>query len=183
VEDLLAEVIRMAEARRQLNARRGFQGWTQRYGESFNESTCLPDLSDATLASLIEAGEQTSLAIHDLVMGVKNLGRGAQFHSLDTSQKMAIMDIAIFLLDQLRFECMRRLGWIDGYATMTIPLVDLISDFQTDFAATKNETPTLTTSHPRYQDYQNEFDMDRGAFLRRLIPEAIETFQQRLKSS
>jgi hypothetical protein len=116
-------------------------------------------------------------------MGVKNLGKGAQFHSLDTSQKMAIMDIAIFLLDQLRFECMRRLGWINGYATMTIPMVDLISKFETGFAAAKNQTPELSPAHPRYQDYLNEFDMDRGAFLRRLIPEAIETFQQRLKSS
>jgi hypothetical protein len=182
-EDPLAEVIRMDEARRQIGARRGFQSWTQRYGESFDESTCLPNLSDSTLGSLIEAGEQTSLAIHDLVMGVKNLGKGAHFHSLDTSQKMAIMDIAIFLLDQLRFECMRRLGWINGYATMAVPMVELISGFETGFAAVKNQTPELLPGHPRYQDYMNEFDMDRGAFLRRLIPEAIETFQQRLKSS
>jgi hypothetical protein len=179
----LAEVIKMAEARRQLSARRGFQSWTQRYGELFDASTCLGDLSDATLGALIEAGEQTSLAIHDLVMGVKNLGSGARFHSLDTSQKMAIMDVAIFLLDQLRFECMRRLEWIEGHATMNVPLVDLISNFQSAFAATKNQTPVLSPSHPRYPEYLHEFEMDRGAFLRRLIPEAIETFQQRLKTS
>ncbi len=179
----MAQVIKMQEARRQISARRGFQSWTQRYGESFDDRTCLSDLSDTTLGTLIEAGEQTSLALHDLIMGVKNLGRGAQFHGLDTSSKMVVMDIAIFLLDQLRFECMRRLGWIEVFATMKMPLVDLINDFQAGFAADKNQTPTLSPEHPRYQDYLNEFDMDRGAFLRRLIPEAIETFRQRLKSS
>jgi hypothetical protein len=179
----LAEVIKMADARRQLNARRGFRSWTQRYGESFDDTTCLPDLSDATLASLIEAGEKTSLAIHDLIMGVKHLGGGAQFHSLDTSHKMAVMDIAIFLLDQLRFECMRRLGWIEGYDTAAIPMVDLISDFGSGSAVGENVTPGLSASHPRYQEYVDEYDMDRGAFLRRLIPEAIETFQKRVQSS
>jgi hypothetical protein len=179
----LAEVIRLDEARRQLSARRGFQGWIQRYGEPFGDSTCLADLSASTLGSLIEAGEQTSLAIHDLIMGVRNLGRGSQFQNLDNSQKMAVMDIAIFLLDQLRFECMRRLGWIEGFHTMNIPLVDLIINYPHGYSSVKNETPSLLPSHPRYQDYLREYDMDRAAFLRRLIPEAIETFKQRMGSS
>jgi hypothetical protein len=179
----LAEVIHLDEARRQLSARRGFQGWIQRYGEPFSDSTCLSDLSAATLGSLIEAGEQTSMAIHDLIMGVKNLGRGSQFQNLDNSQKMAVMDVAIFLLDQLRFECMRRLGWIEGFHSMNIPLVDLITNYPYGHSSVKNQTPSLSPSHPRYQDYLREYDMDRAAFLRRLIPEAIETFKQRLGSS
>lgn len=179
----MAEVIHFGEARRQLSARRGFQGWTQRYGESFNESTCLPDLSESTLGSLIEAGEQTSLAIHDFIMGVKNLGRGSQFQDLDNSQKMAVMDIAIFLLDQLRFECMRRLGWVETYATMNMPLVDLITSYTDGHSTMGDQTPSLSPSHPRYQEYLGEYDMDRAAFLRRLIPDAIETFKQRLRSS
>lgn len=179
----MAEVIRLDQARRQLYARRGFQGWIQRYGEAFDDSTCLLDLSESNLASLIEAGEQTSLAIHDLIMGVKNLGRGIQFQSLDNPQKMVVMDIAIFLLDQLRFECMRRLGWIEGYSFMTIPLIDLITDFSPSSLAANNQTPALSPSHPRYQEYLRQYDMDRAAFLRRLIPDAIETFKRRLQSS
>jgi hypothetical protein len=179
----LAELIHLDEARRHLRARRGFQGWTQRYGESFNDSTCLSDLSESTLGSLIEAGEQTSLAIHDLIMGVKNLGRGSQFQNLDNSQKMAVMDVAIFLLDQLRFECMRRLGWVESYDSINIPLVDLITNYPYGHSTVKDQTPPLSPSHPRYQDYLREYEMDRAAFLRRLIPEAIESFKQRLRSS
>jgi hypothetical protein len=176
----LAEVIKIDNARRRLAARRGFQSWSRMFDEAFDDQTRLADLSDAALGSLIQAGDQTTLVIHDFIMGVKNLGRGAEFNALDNSRKMAVMDIAIFLLDQLRFECMRRLGWVSDYDTKGIPLVDLVSQFSSSFAAAQNRTPALAPSHPLYGEYLKEFDLDRSAFLRRLIPVAIETFQKRL---
>jgi hypothetical protein len=179
----LAEIIELVHARRQMAASRGFSRWSQRFGESFDANTSLQDLSDATLALLIQAGEQTTLAIHDLIMGIKNLGPGARFQFLDHTQKMAMMDIAIFLMDQFRFECMRRLGWIEGFNAMTVPLVDMVSDFAERFAPSKNETPSLSSSHPRYPEYQREYGMDRAAFLRRMIPDAIEAFLKHLQQS
>jgi hypothetical protein len=177
----LAEVIELDKARRHLTAKRGFQSWSRDFGEGFDEQTRLQDLSDTTLGSLIQAGDRTTETIHDLIMGVKGLGRGSQFHALDNSQKMAIMDIAIFLLDQLRFECLRRLEWVTGYDTMDTPLMDLVAQFSTSFAAAQNRTPALASSHPLYEEYLKEHDLDRSAFLRRLIPAALEAFQERLQ--
>jgi len=175
----LGEVIQLETIRRQLAAKRGFHYWSRRFGEVFSEDTRLQDLSSATLGKLIQAGEQTTQALNELIMGVKNIDSESQPHRMDNSQKMAIMDMAIFLIDQIRFECMRRLGWIESYQTMDASLVDMIADFADWRSSGQAYTPPLAPDHPRYGEYLKEFDTDRMAFVRRLIPEAIETFQQR----
>jgi hypothetical protein len=175
----LGEVIQLETIRRQLAAKRGFHYWSRRFGEVFSEDTRLQDLSSATLGKLIQAGEQSTQALNELIMGVKNIDSESQPHRMDNSQKMAIMDMAIFLIDQIRFECMRRLGWIESYQTMDASLVDMIADFADWRSSGQAYTPPLAPDHPRYGEYLKEFDTDRMAFVRRLIPEAIETFQQR----
>ena len=95
----------------------------------FSDNTRLQGFSDATLGKLIQAGEQTTQALNELIMGVQNIGSESQPHRMDNTQKMAIMDMAIFLIDQIRFECMRRLGWIESYETIDTSLVDMITDF------------------------------------------------------
>jgi hypothetical protein len=175
----LAEVIQLETMRRQLAAKRGFHYWSRRFGEVFAENTRLQDLSDATLGKLVQAGEQTTQALNELIMGVKNIGSDSQPHRLNNAQKMAIMDMAIFLIDQIRFECMRRLGWIESYETINASLVDIISNFADWHRSGQAYTPALAPDHPRYEQYLKEFGTDRMAFVRRLIPEAIETFQQR----
>jgi hypothetical protein len=175
----LAEVIHLETMRRHLAARRGLQHWSRRFGEAFAENTRLQDLSDAALGQLVQAGEPTTQALNELIMGIRNMGPAGRFHLMDNAQKMALMDIAIFLIDQIRFECMRRLGWIESYTTIDIPLVDLISDFTDWRGPGPAYTPALAPDHPRYQEYLQEFDADKLAFVRRLIPEAIETFRRR----
>ena len=137
------------------------------------------DLSDVTLGQLIQAGEQTTEALNELIMGVQNIDSEGRLQRMDNAQKMAIMDMAIFLIDQIRFECMRRLGWIESYQTMDASLVDMIADFADWRSSGQAYTPPLAPDHPRYEEYLKEFDADKMAFVRRLIPEAIETFQQR----
>ena len=175
----MGEVIQLETVRRQLAAKRGFHYWSRRFGEVLSENTRLQDLSDATLGKLIQAGEQTTQALNELIMGVQNIGPENQLQWMNNTQKMAIMDMAIFLIDQIRFECMRRLGWIESYQTINTSLVDIISDFADWHSSGQAYTPALAPDHPRYGEYQKEFDTDRMAFVRRLIPEAIETFQQR----
>lgn len=178
-EDTVAEVIHMDRARRQLAAKRGFASWSQRFHEPFNEHTLLSGLEAATLGTLVQAGEGTTMAMHKLVMGVLDLG--TDFYALSNTQKLTVMDIAIFLLDQVRFECMRRLGWVEDYETRDVPVLELILRFPTRYAGRSHSTPALAASHTRYGDYQREMDIDRAAFLRRLIPEAIEAFLKRLE--
>lgn len=176
----MAEILDLQERRRRLTAKRGFENWIHRFNESFDENTCLQDISDSTLNQLIQGGEEYSLPLYELTMGVKGLGAGTHFHSLKNVDKMVVMDITLFLLDQLRFEALRRLGWIENYPTQRIPLLELVEEFSGRFAATKDQTPSLSPQHPRYTEYQKIFEGDRGRFIRKLIPDMIQAFKQRL---
>ncbi len=177
----MGTVIEMEKRRRSLMAKRGLQGWAKRFSESFDENTCIRDLSDPVLKALIQAGEESSTAINELVLGVKGMGPGPRFHFLEPDSKMALMDIAIFILDQLRFECMRRLEWIQDYPNRNVPLVDLVERFEDEFSSCRHDAPSLSPSHPRYHEYVNTFEADQGAYIRRMIPEAIQCFLERVQ--
>jgi hypothetical protein len=177
----VAKILDMEEKRQYLTAKRGFEGWSRRFAEAFDQNTRLEDLSDATLAQLIQPGEESSMAINEFIMGVQGLGPGARFHFLENLDKMALMDIILFLLDQLRFEAMRRLGWVVASPTSKIRLVDLVAEFPTRFSRDKHCTPPLSPDHPQYHQYQKTFEGDRAAFIRRLIPEALEVFRKKVE--
>lgn len=171
----------MKGKRQYLAAKRGFEGWSRRFSESFEENTCLQDLSDSTLAKLIQPGEEASMAIYEFVMGVQGLGTGTRFHFLENPDKMALMDVTLFFLDQLRFEAMRRLGWVEESSATRIPLVELVVEFPTRFMLDKHRTPNISPAHPQYGKYLETFEGDRAAFIRRLIPEALEIFREKLE--
>lgn len=175
----MAEIIDLDKKRRSIAAKKGFRSWTRFFSEIFHEESRLEDLSNTTLQSLIQSGEQTERILYEFIMEVKGLGSESQFHLLGTEEKMAIMDIALFILDQIRFECMRRLGWVETYPAFHIPLVDLVNQFSEHFSALKHQTPALSPAHPRYSEYRATFENDRGAFIRRLIPAAIEAFREK----
>jgi hypothetical protein len=177
----VAKIRKREEKRQYLTAKRGFDGWSRRFSEAYDQHTRLEDLSDSTLAQLIQPGEESSMAINEFIMGVQGLGPGLRFHFLENLDKMALMDITLFLLDQLRFEAMRRLGWVVESPISKIRLVDLVAEFPTRFSRDKHLTPPLAPDHPQYQNYQNTFEGDRAAFIRRLIPEALEAFRKRIE--
>lgn len=166
----------MQEKKRQMAARKGFHGWTHRFSESYDENTRLEDLSDSTLGALIRGGEDASMPLYELILGVKGLGMGPRFYFMENVDKMAIMDITLFLLDQLRFEAMRRLGWVDDHPTFHVPLMDLVEQFTGRFSSIRHQTPSLSSSHPLYSEYVATFEGDRSSFVRRLIPEVLDVF-------
>jgi hypothetical protein len=175
-EEHMAQVVDLQKHRRHSAAKKGFQGWSRRFSEKFNEDTQLTDLSNPTLAALISGGEDSMMPLYEFIMGVLGLGTGVQFYYLQTSEKMAVMDIAIFLLDRLRFEAMRRLGWLEDDSSFHVPMVDMIQHSQRHVPSPGSLTPFLCAEHPRYGEYEKAFEGDRPAFIRRLIPEAIEAF-------
>lgn len=179
----MSKILNLEKEKRSLAAKRGFHSWLDRFAEPLDESIGLQDLSDSTLCTLIQPGSDSSMIIYEFIMGVKGLGKGPRFHFLENQHKMAIMDITLFLLDQLRFEAMRRLGWIDAYPTMTTPLVDMVVQFDSRFAADRHQTPSLSPTHPRYEEYRDTFEGDRASFIRRLIPEALQAFETRVQNN
>ncbi len=174
----MAEVLDMQQQRQRLAASRGFAGWSRRFPASYDQTTSVADLSDTVLRALMEGGDHASLLLYELIMGVMKLGKGTNFDGLASPIKLEVIDKALFLLDQLRFEVMRRLNWVSPSSFATVPMVDLIENFRTTYASMKNHTPSLLEHHPRYTEYQKLFEADRAAFVRRLIPDALEAFAE-----
>ena len=174
----MAVILDLQQQRRHLLAKRGFETWTRRFSDSFDEETCLEDLSDTTLRTLIQSEEASSMLLYGLIMGFMGLGKGAKFFDLASRTRMEVMDTSLFLLDQLRFEVMRRLGWVEPSPVFHVPLLDLVERFSMVYSGMKNHTPELLKSHPRYREYREAFEGDRAVFVRRLIPDAIEAFQE-----
>jgi len=174
----VAEILDMQQQRRRLAASRGFAIWSRRFPASYGQTTSVADLSDTVLRALMEGGDDASLLLYELILGVMKLGRGADFDSLASPIKLEVIDKALFLLDQMRFEVMRRLNWVSPSSFAKVPMVDLIENFTTTYASMKHHTPPLLEHHPRYAEYQKLFEADRAVFVRRLVPDALEAFAE-----
>lgn len=164
------------EWRRRIAAKKGFDPWGCRFGVSFDENTSIRRLDNPVIKYLVRGNEDSSAAFYELIMGMKGLGHAPRFHYLDSQSKMGVTDITLFLLDLVRFEAMYRLGWLDDYSFLKVPLVDLILTFKDQFSAARLSSPALSNTHPLYAEYAAEFESDRHSFIRKLIPEAIKTF-------
>jgi hypothetical protein len=174
----MALILELQRERRRLTAKRGFAGWAKRFPDSLNEHTCLADLSDPMLRTLSQSGEGSSMLIHDLVIRLMGLGKGVEFYDLERQARLMVMDASLFLLDQMRFEIMRRLGWVENSPVFRLPILDLVERFPAVYSTIKDHTPALLRSHPLYQEYQQAFEGDRAVFVRRLIPDALQAFQE-----
>ena len=171
----MGEIVDLFQRRKRVIARRGFESWLNRFRMRFDENTSARGLDNAVLKYLIRGGEESAVALYDLIMGITGLGPGRRFQYLDSEAKMNVTDITLFLLDQFRFEAMYRLGWIDDYPFLSAALLDLVQGFAR-FGAARYQCPSLTPAHPMYSRYLDEFEGDRGSFIRRLIPDAIQKF-------
>ncbi len=175
----MADIISIQDYRLQQIEQKGFGPWRKRFGESFHRNTCLADISDDTLLRLAQPGESQALPYYELIMGVLNWGNPVKFYYLDDTERMRVIDIHLFLADQVRFEMMKRLGWVETFAGEGRPLIEFILAFERMRTICMNQPPTLSALHPRYPEYCNLVKYDRQVFIRRLLPEALDQFQQR----
>ncbi len=178
----MAEVIDLEGFRAKMAADQGFRTWLARFQEQFGPETRLQDLSDSTLLFLSSPGDENLYALFDLVMGVRGLGGSVRFRldDLEDATKLKIMDTAFALMDRMRFELMRRLGWLEEAPGGGQPIIQLVEDVwrrETDFA---REVPRLSGEHPDYETYNRLNPMDRAVFIRRLIPKAVQAFREKL---
>jgi hypothetical protein len=177
----MVEIVHLASFKRRQAARRGFKAWRRRFGEPLDEETRIADLSDRTLAFLISPGEENIFLLYELVMGVKGLGTSSDFFNLDRALKMEVIDISIYLLDQLRFECMRRLNWLASDCPPPLPLVALVEQYPKLTGDGRKIIPALSESHPSYKTYKALSEFDKETFVRKQIPAAIERFKNGLQ--
>jgi len=173
----MGELVYISESRRRIAAKKGFDPWMRRFGISGDENTTIRVLDNYVVSRLALGDEDSSTAFYELIMGIKGLGYAPRFRYLDTQTKMGVTDITLFLLDLVRFEAMYRLGWLENYPALEVPLVDLVQNFQNQFSVTRHIAPPLSRNHPLYEKYEAEFGGDRHSFVRKLVPEAVKTFR------
>ncbi|MFZ2445021.1 MAG: hypothetical protein WAW37_01565 [Syntrophobacteraceae bacterium] len=172
----MAKILDLNERKRHLAAKKGFEPWARRFGTHFEDDTSIRDLDSSIVRYLIRGGEDSAMALYEIIMGIMGLGAGPRFHYLESNNKMGVTDVTLFLLDLLRFEAMYRLGWLVDYPFLNVPLLDLVQNFRGQFSAARHQSPALSPAHPKYTQYLAEFEGDRNTFVRKMIPEAIQVF-------
>ncbi len=178
-ETAMGEVIDLERFRSKLAADQGFRTWLARFQEQFGPDTRLQDLSDQTLLYLASPGEENLYVYFDLVMGAQGLGGSLRFRldDLDNATKLKIMDVAFALIDRVRFEVMRRLGWVEEVPGGETPLIQLVQQAARGGPGFARELPHLAPSHSDYPAYARLRVVDQAVFLRRLIPRAVGEFE------
>ncbi|MBN2123741.1 MAG: hypothetical protein JW821_05590 [Deltaproteobacteria bacterium] len=167
-------VVDLKEARLDMAARRGFRNWRSRFKEDFGRGTFLGALSLKTLATLAQGKESSTFYLFDLIMNIEDLGSGFEFNELPPKQKIGVMDRYLFLLDRIRFEYMKRLGWLEGYPGEDMGLVDLVVRFDQLAPRLQADTPSLSRDHPSYERFSRMKTLEREEFIRKMIPKALQ---------
>ena len=162
----------------ELNA---FGPWQNRFGESYNRNTMFSDLSQQVIYRLALPGEDSITAFYELIMGILGLGEASHFFCLDKKNQMTVVDIHLFIADQVRFEMMFRLGWIEKLPCENYSIIEIVTDFDMVITECRGMIPGLSKSHPDYSDYAGLVSMDKEAFIRRMLPKALEIFRKTIR--
>jgi hypothetical protein len=86
------------------------------------------------------------------------------------------MDVHLFLIDQVRFELIRRLGWLISFPCENHTLLEVVHAFETTKAEARQEPAALSESHPEYNAYNKLVDAEKQVFIRRKFLKALEEF-------
>ncbi len=175
------KIVDLQSYRARVLEQKAYAHWSKRFGESFSLNTKLSDLSNKTIFLLASPGENSSQAFYELIMGVLDLGEAAKFYYLANQEQMRVVDIHLFLADQIRFEMMRRLGWLKRIASGEYRLVDLVQDFDSIKTKCRGMPPAFVENHREYSLFAPLTPGDKEVFIRRKLQEALEAFKKNLE--
>ena len=122
----MTKVVKLQTYREKALKQRCFGPWEKRFSESYDIATGLCDLSDKTIYYLSLPGDHSTHAFYELIMGVLDLDQTAGFHYLDNAAQLHVVDIHLFVADQVRFELMRRLGWVRSFSAEKSTLLEMV---------------------------------------------------------
>jgi hypothetical protein len=174
----MSEVI---DLRRRLVARgaeRAFRNWRKRFNEEFAANMTFSSISMPTLAFLALGKEDSAFYFYDLIMNIRGMGSGFEFNVLKPAKKMLVTDQYLFLLDQARYECMQRLGWLQSRPGEDFTILELIENFDIVAPSIQAEIPILAVSHPRYDEFAELGVIEKESFIRGLIPAVLDELER-----
>ncbi len=176
----MTKVVDLQAYRTQAVEHRAFGPWRKRFAEAFDSCTRIDDLSDKTLYFLAQPGEPSSIAYYEIIMGGLDLGAAAKFHYLANRDQMRVVDLHLFLADQVRFEMMRRLEWIRIFEGVNHTLLEMLQKFEKIKRNCGENPPELSVSNPGYAEYILLTAGDKEVFIRRMLQDALDAFKKRL---
>ncbi|OEU77593.1 MAG: hypothetical protein BA872_02775 [Desulfobacterales bacterium C00003060] len=176
----MSQLLDLNAYRNKLLEDRAFGPWRKRFGESYGAETRLADLSDKTIYFLARPGEETAFAFYEFIMSVVGLGKAAKFYYLESKDQLMVIDIHFFLADQVRFELMRRLGWVTSLPREKYTILQMVHAYETTKAETRKNPVMLSKSHQEYNIYRKLTSEDKQVFIRRKLVKALEVFRARL---
>ena len=169
----MSQVIDLEKERRLIHVKRAFRNWITRFKEDFGPETRLGHISLDTLSFLAQGDEKSTFYLYDLIMEMKALGSGFEFNDLPPKKKMIVIDQYLFLLDRIRFECMKRLGWLESYPGEEFSLVSLVIQYDRLAPGLQANIPHLRRDHPEYAKFAVISTYDKEGFVRKLIPKLM----------
>jgi hypothetical protein len=173
----MTSIVDLEKARRELKARRGYRNWVSRFREDFGLSTSLSHISDNTLIFLARGKGNSPFYLDDLIMNLQGLGSGFEFNDLDTKDKMIVVDRHLFLLDRIRFEYMKRLGWLNSYPGEEFTLIELIIKYDQFAPGMQARSPVLNEDHPHYSEFCKMGSFEKEELIRKLVYEALQEIE------
>jgi hypothetical protein len=176
----MTKVVDLQTYRTKSIEQRGFGPWQKRFAETYDSTTRLEDLSDTTLYYLAQPGELSSVAYYEVIMGVLDLGSAIKFYYLENSDQMLVVDLHLFLADQVRFEMMRRLKWVIGFEGIKYSILEMVQEFNRIKENCTGNPPKLAGSNSDYAEYNQLTTGDKEVFIRRMLQEALDAFKKRL---
>lgn len=174
----MTEVISLEKGKAHLLAKKAFRNWRSRFHENFTPDTCLGHISMAPLSFLALGKEKGTFYLYDLIMGLNQLGSGFLFNELSPRNKMRVIDQYLFLLDRIRYECMKRLGWIAHYPGEEIPLVEMIIRFQDLAPNLQAQVPTMNPDYEGSKEYFSVTPYEKEGVIRKMIPKLMKELQK-----
>ena len=178
----MAKIVDLKRYRSQVLEARGFGPWKQRFGETYGEKTTLADVTGQTIMTLAQPGDESTAAYYELIMGVLDLGPATKFHYLPNDERMLVVDTHLFLADQVRFEMMRRLGWLSEIPYHNHTLMEMVQSLDKVKSYADTHPPRLSESHEGYDGYIGLHHREKESFIRRLLPAALEVFKKRIET-
>ena len=178
----MTQVINLEKGKVHVLAKKAFRNWKSRFKEDFSEETCLRRISLETLSFLAQGKDKSTFYLYDLIMGLNHLGSGFEFNELSPKNKMVVIDQYLFILDRIRFECMKRLGWLESYPGEEIPLVEMIIRFEALAPGLQAKIPLMNRDYSGSGAFFSAGTFEKEGIVRKLIPNLMKELQSFTKS-
>ena len=173
----MAKIIQLDEYRETAALRAGFDQWLKTNVHATR--TRLRELPPDILSRLAEVGDENANAFYSLIIGFLGYGPSEGLDTLDPQTQSHVLDIHLFMADQIRFEIMCRLRWLDGSAGNQFSLFEMVSRFVDVRQACQAHPPQLAKDHPQWVEYQHLVERDQQVFIRRMLTSALAAFKVR----